>query len=759
MQASAERAAPVHASSTPHAAHAAWIPAVVALLAFVAATVWLCGLTGDAAANMLLPYLAEAWRNGTIALIWWLGAVGLGLGIVRLTLARGGSTAGVGSSAGTGGGAGGGEGGGTHRTAVDRTTLDALALATVVGASAMLAIDNLLGTLGLLRAGGGAVAWGIPLAAGIVGIRILRNAPIARDQPLPTPTLARATFAAVHGVLAALILVAATAAPGWLWASEFGGYDAQSYHLPLAIAWTAPGATVGPVEGNVYAALPSFVESAFTHLLILRGDAIPASIACQWWAAFATLLGAFVVARLARRLLGASAAPIASAATLATPWVVVVGTLAYNDGILVLALAGGWLLIEMTVRERASDRGRERALDLPAAALLALIAAAATGAKPTAFFFVALPLAAIAILRTSPATLRFVPLAAGIGLAVLGAWLVRNGLAFGNPVFPFAEPLLGPGPWSAEQHAIFARAHGPDAPILARPALLWSEWIAYGFSGSARPFPQWSALPALGLAGLALAARRAAWARAGLVATVVIVLGWLLLTHLESRFLLATVVARARGGGGGVGRARGRPTPGGAVDPRIGAVAVALLAVAPLANYLREPDKQRGPNMPPLRAPSLSIGSIPVQTGDVAAKLLADAAAAGNAEMQATILRQATTPFAMNHLLPADARVVGIGYATPFYVRRPMTTTTVWDRGPIDEVAERAPDAPESWGSLLRQRGFTHALVDPTMLQNWATRGWLNPRIAKADWVEAFGRSNRMLARTTDGKILFELAP
>ena len=35
----------------------------------------------------------------------------------------------------------------------------------------------------------------------------------------------------------AVLLVAACSAPGWLWASEFGGYDALSYHLQLPKEW------------------------------------------------------------------------------------------------------------------------------------------------------------------------------------------------------------------------------------------------------------------------------------------------------------------------------------------------------------------------------------------------------------------------------------------------------------------------------------------------------------------------------------------
>ncbi len=742
---------------------------LVGLLAFTATLVWLTGLTGASGANLLLPFLSEAWANGSVAALWWAGAIGFGLLISRWACNGASATVNEPSA--------------HSRAARNCTSLDTLALAIPLGLAAMLALESLIATLGGLTAWRGVLAWLLPLAGMLIGVRMLRDAPPTSDSPSPSATAnpVRVAFIAIHAALAALILVAATAAPGWLWSSEFGGYDAQSYHLPLAMAWTQLGSAVGPVEGNVYSALPSFVETVFAHLMILRGDRIAAAIACQWWAAIGTLFGAYVVARLARTVFcGVSCdssakgssnpaiAWLASATFLATPWIVVVGTLAYNDIVPVIALAGGWLLIRVNARGESSAR----ALDWRSAACLALIAASATGAKPTAFFFTVIPLAAIAIIETSPRVFRSLPLATVIGLAILAPWLARNWQHYENPVFPFATGLFGLGPWSAEQHTIFAAAHSPDRSILARVPLLWTEWIGYGFSelgdGGEELFPQWSAVPLLGVLGLASLLFRSTTARtacAGLAAIVVTLLAWFFLTHLKSRFLVTTAVPLSLGvaafvtlvAGLFVRRSDRESTH--AVPTALAFISAALLAIPPFANYLREPAKNTGQEGERLRAPSLSIGSIPVQTGEAVARLLADADAKGDTAMRAAILQQVSSPFAVNSLLPADARVVGVGFATPLYMRRPITTTTVWDRGPIDIVAERAPDAPATWGSLLRQRGFTHALVDPTMLEIWAKRGWLNPQLARADWVEPFGRANRVISRTVDGKVLFELAP
>jgi len=42
----------------------------------------------------------------------------------------------------------------------------------------------------------------------------------------------------------AIVILAACSAPGWLWATEFGGYDVLSYHLQLPREWYDAGRIV-----------------------------------------------------------------------------------------------------------------------------------------------------------------------------------------------------------------------------------------------------------------------------------------------------------------------------------------------------------------------------------------------------------------------------------------------------------------------------------------------------------------------------------
>ena len=182
------------------------------------------------------------------------------------------------------------------------------------------------------------------------------------------------------------------------------------------------GQAVGPVEGNVYSALPSFVEAAFMQLMLMRARIVEGAFACQFWALFAAVATAASVARLARCVVGGESAPVAFLLVLSLPWLLVTGTLAYNDVVPCLFLAAAWGFIASTKRDG-------RTLDARGAAFLALLAAAAVGAKPTAFLFVALPLLAIVVMQHGVRTLRFAPLVVAVALAVLSRWLVRNQLA------------------------------------------------------------------------------------------------------------------------------------------------------------------------------------------------------------------------------------------------------------------------------------------------------------------------------------------
>ncbi|MCE2881469.1 MAG: hypothetical protein LW636_03775 [Planctomycetaceae bacterium] len=686
------------------------------LVAFVVAIAFCASRTGPEGGNATLEVLRLIGSDGSVALFWWIGALGVGLALARLL--RDGDTEPPAS-----------------------TSFDDLAVGLAVGAAVMLWLDSVLGSLGAFSSIGPAVPWILTAAGGILLVRHLGAFPLladaAREPKGAAPWLVPVAIGAVAGLLA----TAAASAPGWLWSSEFGGYDALSYHLVLPKHWLEAKTAMGPVAGNVYSALPGFVESAFAHAMVLRGSAIEGAIACQFWAAIATLAAAFCVARLARALgLGGEPA-VAAACFVAVPWVVVTGTLAYNDIVPCLMLAAAWLVIA-----RARD-GAAGGLGVFGCVSVALCAAAACGAKPTALFFTVIPLAVIAVVHEGPRVLRLAPIALVVALVVLAPWFARNVIAYGNPVFPFATGLFGAADWTEEQISVFANAHGPDRPFFERLPLVGREWLWHGLGeppAKGEPwFPQWSVLPIAGLAGLALCVRRSRAAVAALGAIAAMLVAWMLLTHLKSRFLLPTAVPLALGAAALLAFASAH------LHPAAMRFLAAALVAMPFVCYLREP--MRGTVT---HAPAALVGQLNMMTGTTIAQDFEQA----DQETRKRLLSQAPTPFWINYMLPDGAKVLGVGFATPFYLAPGrVEITTVWDRGAFDAVVADAPTRPESWSAALRAKGYTHLLIDPVMLSRWAASGWLNPQLSAVPWVDPIARSNRVVAGTIDGKLLIAL--
>lgn len=698
------------------------------LAAFAGTALWLCRWTGPDGPNNAPAWIETAIGDGSIALLWWVAAAGFGFALTRSL---------------------------PPRTRQARITADSIALALAIGAASFLSLDHLVARIGLATYAASVAAW-ITLGLGAaLCFWHVRNAEIdvrwSNSDDALSPSFQRGA-AIIVGASLALLFVAASAAPGWLWSSEFGGYDAQSYHLVLARLWAFGGQPAGAVDGNVYSALPSFVECTFSRLMLVRGDHLHGAVACQWWAAFATIASAWTVWRLATAVSGVLGGVVAGLVFLATPWIVVVGTLAYNDIVPCLFLAGGWLLLLKHVERRTKPT-------LAVAALLSLLAASAVGAKPTAAFMVALPLCTLVlhqcgihVIARAPLTLFVV---VGVIACVLLPWLVRNELAYGNPVFPFASQIFGNGPWSDEQLELFSKAHRASGSLLSRVHALLPAWLFHGVGDAPSPaepwFPQWGALPIAGLVGLGLA-WKSAFARGALMSLLLMLCAWLFLTHLQSRFLLSTAIPLALGCALLVEWMRRVVPPlGGIVGGSLVAATVALL----FRLYALEPNKPLPLDAGKLHAPSLAIGVLGQLSGEAVARALERADDATRQQLLSTV----TTPVALNVLLPQEARVIGIGFATPFYVVRPMATTTVWDRGDFDRVAEANAGTPSSWGARLTDLGYTHALIDPTMLSNWTTKGWLNPQIAQGTWFEPFMRANRLALKTSEGRLLVELTP
>jgi hypothetical protein len=272
-------------------------PLVVAAL-----IVWLSGFTGPDRPSALADAAWVLLTSAPLALCWLIAAFGYGWPLRRWLLGEGPDWA-----------------------AVDMG----------LGVAFMLVLDASLGALGILQESGGLGAWAVVLVGFALVITQLRRV-LRPSILLPWPVWVAAPAIAV-------LLLAACSAPGWLWASEFGGYDALSYHLQLPKEWHELG-RITPLDHNVYSYLPGYVEAAYYHLAVLHGDGIASVYASQLLHAGFALMTAGVVARIAWHLGGRTVGAAAAAIVLGTPWTIVVGSLGYNEMAVAFLLATGLLV-------------------------------------------------------------------------------------------------------------------------------------------------------------------------------------------------------------------------------------------------------------------------------------------------------------------------------------------------------------------------------------------------------------------------------
>ena len=584
-----------------------------------------------------------------------------------------------------------------------------LTLETGAGLAVTLTATHLLGWAGLLGGSTGTmVAWAA-LVPGLVGFGM-------RVRPAGAAVLLRSPWALPGVAACGLLLAAATMTPGFVWRGEFGGFDALSYHLTLPQEWMRSGA-VRPFEHNVYSFLPSYLEAAFLHVAqlgapgadgMLAGDGLGLRSA-QMLHAMVGVCAALATGRVgtlaAERMAPAwpGAGPLAFSLSALTPWAVVAGSLAYNEMALVLMLAacGRALFMDMTPAHRW--------------ALCALLVGAACAAKPTALFMVGGPVAVGLLAVTAKREwLRGAVIGALIGALMLAPWMVRNWLASGNPVFPFAAKIFanasgGTGHWTAEQVSRYAAAHKFTGSWSdrVRLAVIPDTADPMGVSWRGVTNPQWGLLLC---AAVALAVLLPVWTRrrerparamvgvlaAGLLAQLV---AWLAFTHIQSRFLLPTLptacvlVALAAA----------------AMAPRL-AFAKAIAGTAAAAQML---------------ALVLTVAREPSQV--VAAGLIVPVGALtkpGGAPAE-----QQSPEHVVNTVVTDAKTVLLVGHSTPLYFTGPVRWATAWDESAL---AAALGDGSDAFGASrrLRDAGIEHVFVNFPELDRLLRSGFLDPRLA-----------------------------
>lgn len=590
----------------------------------------------------------------------------------------------------------------------------AAALRAGIGLAFMLSLSHGLAALGLLTP--------MPsIAVCAIGLAVLaRRVIVSGGSWLRASPSVRPGWASIPA--ACVLLVAASNPPGTLWGSEFGGYDALSYHLQLPQEWLTLG-RLAPLEHNVYSFLPGYVESAFLHLAVMteapvsvapgKGHGMMAGdgwgvLSCQWLHAGITLMAAWTVGALALVLADRAgldgrrqrlAGSIAHGATLATPWIIVVGSLAYNE-MAVVALGAGAVLAALHEPMRPWTRGL----------LTGALVGVACGAKPTALFMVG-PVAGLALIASLPRRAWLVAIGAGAlaGIVTLAPWLVRNLIASGNPVFPAAADLFGSAHWTGEQVARFASAHRFDGSLLDRfRTAFWTSPQASAdapdvvrFRGLANP--QWGVLfPASLLGAIAwftFKGPESSERSRRLVSLVLVLglpaqlLGWLLLTHVQSRFLLPCVITAAPLIALAVARL---PRP--RVATLLGLVLVIVQVGVTIWVWSRQLDGA------PTRA---MIAGVRTFKGE-------------------PFVPEVHAPMpipAVNQIAGSDA-VYLLGGATPLYFAPPVLYHTTWDTSPLGQLMREHPDQPWTWSAALRARGVVYVLADLAELTRLGESGW-----------------------------------
>ena len=606
------------------------------------------------------------------------------------------------------------------------------ALVIGLGVSIHLIIDAWCAWLGVL-------AWqrpigaSLPLVAGLAG---LVGAP--RRVVIVPPRL---TWLVALALPVGVLVAAASTAPGWLWQTEFGGYDALTYHLLLPREWLDAG-RMATLEHNVYSALPSFMEASFMQVLAFAPDAKLAGTWAQWLHAVIALASALACAGAARavaRDAGASIEAItasgwlAAIALLSTPWIIATGSLAYTELPVVMAMA---LVVMLVVDRTAPPR--------PTVLALAIVCAAAVGAKGNAAGALVLP-AMILVLAAHRARVRPLVASCAIG-AIVGAvalmpWWLRNWIDAGQPLFPFMA-ALGPGEWwTAEQQRTFAAAHA--APPGWGIAALWNEWLRFGIGAApnaTEPWrPQWLLLPWLGLiavvASLRPRAGRIPWG--GLVLAVLVVANlvfWVGFTHQKSRFLVPIAAPMAIAAGVLLGALAVRRAAAAARAPhdalaRALRTGVSLLAIgmACAVPWWYASDGRAG-------APAAAIGAEEVFTGEALGDELRAASAGDDAWLETA--RAASPAFVLNEMLAPCDRVIALGECRGWYCNRIPDYHTVWDRGPLERMLAEGTPAAECVREL-RTTGYSHVVVDHSMLRRWRASGWLDAGLTE-ERVRAF---------------------
>ena len=502
---------------------------------------------------------------------------------------------------------------------------------------------------------------------------------------------------------------------------------------------------IRPLEFLAYSGMPNFVEGGFLHLMSFASDARDGAVACQMLHASMLLVAAFVLADCAAifaRACGVNegvARIVVLCAMLSTPWMIVVGSLAYSESGIVLAFA---CILNVFAR---------KPLSLPwAGFMLGVLMAVLIGSKASSIILVVPALMAWLALGIGRGYVNWKCIAWGALAMTIGLvpWLARNWYYAGSPFFPLATNLVGLGWWTGEQSVRWNQAHASDETMMQRVLALWNQLFVFGVGTNptvGEPWKWfWGALPWLGVIGVVTLAFRRATKRVAIALAcggALMMIGWMVATHLQSRFLIPLAVPLSLA----CGLAMASVFTGATHEQYPAArarkplrIALGLWACLP-AWYLATDT----PNS------LYFIGQNGYFQGDDDWRDLRSR----EAVLRDAVLDNTTVELVMNHWRP-EWRVLSVGWSTQFWLQpnARLTWSSVWDINAIEACDGLSVEE----ATALLSKNFDALLIDVPMLERWKRSGWLSPKI-NLDQLKELSKSLTHVAQLGGGKILLSL--
>ncbi|MCB9852955.1 MAG: hypothetical protein H6819_07655 [Phycisphaerales bacterium] len=430
-------------------------------------------------------------------------------------------------------------------------------LAAALGTGALSLLVLGLGAMGIMHRG----AWISVIAfLNVVAVwQVARSVPSLRAEsasklPDECGMNAMRWMCVATAAFLALGILASTMPPGSIWQAEGNGYDVLEYHLGAPRDYFDAG-RIGYLPNNIYSNFPFGIEMLYLLSMILHGDAVRAVYTAKIVNLLLGVLAVLAIWRVGSRVsprVGLAAGVLAGTA----PFLVYLSGVAYvENGMLFFASSA--LLASLSVGDAKVNASR-RSL------LAGVLAGFAVGCKYTALPMIALPLVGFvfvdAVRRKSS---RVAPVVMSLGVLIaMAPWLIKNGVATGNPVFPLATKWFGyaDGVWDSSCEQRWIDGHQPKASessIAHRVGRLKDQILMSKQFGPIVPI---GIASIIGATGLAITRRRAADRRGNAIdngtsskdatASLMLACGmmvaislyvWMFHTHLVDRFAIALV--------------------------------------------------------------------------------------------------------------------------------------------------------------------------------------------------------------------------